>query len=96
MRSMVLAACGLLLAGLAGCQSDAPYANGSPFYDATISANPYPRGSEAFCQQYARQTAANYYDGQSDPGDSFGAQVFTEQRARTQGDAAYRRCRARR
>ena len=76
-------------------RNSAPYPNPSPIYGARVSANPHPRGSEGFCREYARQTAGNSYENNVDRGeDSFGVRVFTEQRARDEGDAAYRRCRA--
>ena len=80
---------------LSACQDSAPYPNPSPIYGARVSANPHSRGSEAFCREYARQTAGNSYENNVDRGeDSFGVRVFTEQQARRQGDDAYRRCRA--
>lgn len=93
MRWIVVA---LPLAALAGCNTATPYPNGTPITGARISANPYERGSESFCRQYARQTAANEYEARIDRSeDSFGARAITEQYARRDGDRAYRRCLAR-
>ena len=77
---------------LAGCNT--PYPNGSPIYGARVSGNPAPRGSDAFCRNYARQTAGNQYEGNRDSDDSFGSNMFEAQRAKRAGDQAYARCRA--
>ncbi|MCP3056670.1 hypothetical protein [Aurantimonas marianensis] len=82
-----------LLAGLAGCNAGTPYPNPSPIAGARVSANPNARGTEAFCQQYGRQTAANSYENRIDRGeDSIGVSLLQRQRAREDGAAAYRRC----
>ncbi|MCB8838680.1 hypothetical protein [Aurantimonas sp. VKM B-3413] len=79
-------------AGLAGCQANAPFPNGSPF-GTTISANRHPRGSEAYCRQYANQTAGNAYENQVDRSeDGFGVRFLTEKSAQRRGAEAYRRC----
>lgn len=93
MRSALLLVA--VLAGVAGCNSATPYPNGSPIVGARVSANENPRGSDAFCRQYARQTAGNSYENRIDRGeDGFGVRALTRQRALDQGEAAYRRCRA--
>jgi hypothetical protein len=74
---------------LAGCTT--PYPNGSPIYGARVSGNPEPRGSDAFCRNYARQTAGNQYEGNRDED---GGNFFEAERARRAGDRAYERCRA--
>ncbi|NDW05821.1 hypothetical protein [Jiella pacifica] len=78
---------------LAGCNASAPYPNGSPFVGARVSANPYRQGTPEFCRQYARQTAANTYEGRIDRGeDGFGVRALTRQSAARDGERAYRRC----
>jgi hypothetical protein len=79
-----------LLAVLAGCNS--PYPNGTPIAGAEVGANPYRRGTPAFCDQYGRQTAANDYETARDSEDSIGANLISAQQARVRGEAAYRRC----
>lgn len=74
----------------------APYANSTPFPGASISANPHPRGSQAYCRTYARQTAANAYDAQVDRSEGFGSRFLTENSARRDGEDAYQRCLSRR
>jgi hypothetical protein len=81
----------LAAAVLAGCNT--PYPNGSPIVGAEVSANPNRRGSEAFCRDYARQTAGNRYESDRDSGDSFGSNAMARQQALRAGDAAYERCR---
>ncbi|UIJ71478.1 hypothetical protein [Aurantimonas sp. HBX-1] len=82
-----------LLVGLAGCNTGTPYPNLSPIAGAQVSANPNPRGSEAYCRQYARQTAANQYENLVDRGeDEFGARALKRQSALADGDRAYQRC----
>lgn len=80
----------LLLA--AGCTT--PYPERIPVEGATVSANPNPRGSDAFCREYARQTTANQYEGQTDAGEGFGSSSLELRRAELAGDRAYERCRA--
>ncbi len=82
-----------ILVGLAGCNAGTPYPNLSPIAGARVSANPNPRGTEAFCQQYGRQTAGNSYENRIDRDeDSIGADLLYRQQARDDGAAAYRRC----
>ncbi len=82
-----------LLVGIAGCNTETPYPNLSPIAGARVSANPNPPGSEAFCRQYARQTAANQYEGQVDRRENgFGVRALTAQSAEADGERAYRRC----
>lgn len=82
-----------ILVGLAGCNAGTPYPNLSPIAGARVSANPNPRGTAAFCQQYGRQTAGNSYENRIDRGeDSLGIDLIQRQRAREFGAAAYRRC----
>ncbi|WP_206454567.1 hypothetical protein [Aurantimonas marina] len=82
-----------LLTGLTGCTGSTPYPNLSPIAGARVSANPNARGTEAFCQQYGRQTGANSYENRIDRGeDSIGADLLYRQQARDDGAAAYRRC----
>ncbi|WP_156386819.1 hypothetical protein [Aureimonas sp. Leaf454] len=80
----------VLVAALAGCTS--PYPNGTPIAGAEVGANPYRRGTPEFCDQYARQTAANDYETARDSEDSIGSNLISAQQARVRGDAAYRRC----
>ena len=84
----------ILLALLTGCTGDGStrYPNTSPIYGARVSANSNPRGSEAFCRDYARQTAGNQYEGNRDSGDSIGANLFAREQAKAAGERAYRRC----
>lgn len=82
-----------LLTGVAGCTGSTPYPNLSPIAGARVSANPHPRGTEAFCQQYGRQTAGNSYENRIDRDeDSISADLLYRQQARDDGAAAYRRC----
>ena len=82
-----------LLVGIAGCNTQTPYPNLSPIAGAQVSANPNPPGSEAFCRQYARQTAANQYENLVDRGeDGFGVRALNRQSASRNGERAYRRC----
>lgn len=61
----------------------------------TVSANPYPRGSDAFCQDYAQKTARNRYESSVDRGDDgFGARGLARVEAEREGGRAYQRCRA--
>ena len=88
----------LIAAGLlTACMT--PYPGGTPYpgarlSGASVSGNPHPRGSEAFCRNYARQTASNQYEGNRDSGDGFGSDMFAAQQARDAGALAYDRCRA--
>lgn len=77
---------------LAACTT--PYPNADPFYGfgATVDANRAPRGSPAFCENYARQSAANFYEANRDSDDSFGSSGFTYRQAELSGNQAYRRC----
>lgn len=79
---------------LAGCspQTETRFPDVSPIAGARVSANAQPRGSEAFCRTYARQTAGNQYEGNRDSGDSFGSDLGALQQAERAGDVAYRRC----
>ena len=92
----LLAASLLATLVLAGCspQTETRFPDVSPIIGARISANPHPRGTEAFCRTYARQTAGNQYEGNRDSDDSFGSNMFEAQRAKRAGDQAYARCRA--
>ncbi|MCQ0989479.1 hypothetical protein [Jiella marina] len=93
MRWIIVA---LPLAALAGCNTATPYPNGSPIAGARVSANPYQPGTDRYCREYARQTAANDYQGRVDRSeDSFGARAIKAQSARRDGGRAYRRCLAR-
>lgn len=86
----------LLVALLAGCTNTVPdgtrYPSASPIYGARVSANPAPRGSEAFCRNYARQTAGNQYEGSRDSGDSIGSNLMARRQAEMAGERAYQRC----
>lgn len=84
----------LALVLVAGCNTSTPFPSPSPFPGASVSANPYPRGSERFCREYALQTAANQYENQTDSGDDFGASGIARRSAELSGDRAYERCRA--
>ena len=90
----LLAASFLATLVLAGCspQTETRFPDVSPIIGARISANPHPRGTEAFCRTYARQTAGNQYEGNRDSGDSLGSDMAALQQAEMAGDAAYRRC----
>ncbi len=90
----------LVLSGfvLAGCVGDGttPYPNLNPIEGARVSANPFPRGSAAFCAQYGRQTAANRYEQLvSRSEDGLGYRLILEQQARRAGADAEARCRQR-
>ena len=84
----------LLIVSLAGCTSDGAtrFPNTSPIYGARVSANPAPRGSEAFCRNYARQTAGNQFEGNRDSRDGIGSNLFARRQAELAGERAYRRC----
>ena len=73
-RFLISAAC----RALAGCTS------------AQSTANTAPRGSQAFCEQYGRQTAANRVMESGDDGK--GPNGFDIARARTAGRLAFSRC----
>lgn len=76
---------------LSGCTT--PYPNYNPITGAEVSANSRPQGTDAYCRQYARQTAGNAYDNRIDRSeDSFGAAAITRQRAIEAGERAYERC----
>lgn len=78
---------------LCGCTGTTPYPNYNPIIGAEVSANERPQGSEAFCRQYARQTAGNAYSNRIDRSeDSFGVGQITRLRAEEAGRRAYRRC----
>ncbi|MBC8131199.1 MAG: hypothetical protein H7Y08_12860 [Rhizobiaceae bacterium] len=79
----------LSAASLAGCTT--PYPNGTPIAGATLDANRAPRGSAAFCETYARQSAGNAYETSSDDS-TFGRNFIEAQRARAAGQRAYDRC----
>ncbi|MER0239523.1 hypothetical protein [Fulvimarina sp. MAC8] len=88
---LFLAPFGLL--ALAGCNTATPYPLENPIRGAAVSANPYRPGTPEYCRQYARQTAANAYEGRVDRGeDGFGVRALTEQDARRDGARAYERC----
>lgn len=75
MRRLLLSAACLALAGCTSVQS---------------TANTAPRGSQAFCEQYGRQTAANRI---MDSGnDGSGPNGFDVARARSAGRTAFNRC----
>lgn len=95
-RMLGMLATPLLVALLAGCNAATPYPNtDNPIRGARVSANPHPAGSDAYCRTYARQTAANAYEGRIDRSeDGFGVRRITEDFARRDGTRAYQRCRA--
>jgi hypothetical protein len=80
----------LALLALGGCNSTYPHS--TPFAGTSPAANPAPRGTPAFCDQYGRQTAANDYGTNRDPEDGFGSNAMAEERARQRGEDATRRC----
>ena len=95
MRSRLPALAAAAGALLAGCTSTPYPQQGSVFLSPTSSldANRAPRGSDAFCQRYAQQTQDNFFEANSDEGDSFGANAQVYQQARGAGGGAYERCR---
>lgn len=54
----------------------------------------FRNNSEAFCRNYARQTARNTAENLYDPEDGIGASVLAEQDADRAYDEALRRCRS--
>ena len=84
----------VLLVLLAGCTGDGTtrYPDPSPIYGARVSANREARGSEAFCQNYGRQTAGNEFEGNRDSGDGIGGDLIARRQAEDAGKRAYRRC----
>ncbi|MEF2070163.1 hypothetical protein [Consotaella aegiceratis] len=77
---------------VAGCTAISPVPD-TPYPGTPVSANPKPRGTEAFCRTYARQTASNAYEDRVDTDeDSWVVRQGTAEQARRTGDEAYRRC----
>jgi hypothetical protein len=89
---MKLTAMALALVTLGGCTAvtaDAPRVPYTPFQGASISANRAAPGSEAFCQQFASQSAADRYELERD-GD--GGAGFARAIGEAEGRRAYQGC----
>jgi hypothetical protein len=91
---MKFTAMALALVALGGCSAvagDAPRVPHAPFPGATISANRAAPGSEAFCQQFASQSAANRYEDERDTDSGSG---FARAIGEAEGRRAYQGCKA--
>jgi hypothetical protein len=88
MRSINIRLASALVVSLAltGCMSTNP--NAPLIAGSSPDANTARRSTPEFCKRYARQTAGNTYETNSD----LGAEAGALQQARINGGAAYDRC----
>ena len=88
--ALLSAVCAFCAGCTAGTQTR--YPDITPFPNTYASANREPRGSDAFCRTYGRQSAANRL--KSLETDGRGPSGIAVQQARREGDRAYARCRS--